>query len=601
MKGFQVAPAEVEAVLHGHPAVRRLRGVRHRRRAGRRGAGGRRAARPGPARRRRPSSSSSWPTRSPPTSSCATSWSSTPIPRLPVGQGAAPHAPRRVGAAAHRTERLMDVRLSPEQRALRDSAVQLVGRLGPTTVGRARRRRARAPSSTPPSTPPAGASCARADDDGAPWASAVEVAHRGRGARPRRSPTPPSSARPWPPTSGAAPARPPPPRPRRSLLTADLGDLARVDGAIRGDRWPSTPPAPRRRWCSSRTGGHRLGTVDLAPAEVRADLTRPTSPHHGAADRAAPSPLDAGRPLTDDDLTRVDRARPRRHLRRPRRRDARRRRPRRRLRRRAPAVRRGRSARSRPCSTCSPTPSSRRRAPAAPPSTRRGPSTPSRPTRRWPPAPSPRPGAPAPPGPCARRPSRCTAASATPGSASPTSTCGARCSSIDVLGGVGRQPRAGARRTTASEAAMDFGDSPGRGRVPRAAARLAGGRTTPACRASSTVRRLLARPGRLAPRRSTTPGSSGCRGPRTSAATSCPPSTTSSSTTSWPPPARRPAPASATSCRGSSSTAATTSSSGSCPGSSTGASAGARASASPTPAPTSPRSAPAPSATATST
>ena len=45
VSGFQVAPAEIEAVLHGHPAVRRLRRVRRARRAGRRGAGGRRPAR----------------------------------------------------------------------------------------------------------------------------------------------------------------------------------------------------------------------------------------------------------------------------------------------------------------------------------------------------------------------------------------------------------------------------------------------------------------------------------------------------------------------------------------------------------------------------
>ena len=47
VNGFQVAPAEIEAVLHGHPAVRRLRRLRLARRAGRRGAGGRGALDPG--------------------------------------------------------------------------------------------------------------------------------------------------------------------------------------------------------------------------------------------------------------------------------------------------------------------------------------------------------------------------------------------------------------------------------------------------------------------------------------------------------------------------------------------------------------------------
>ncbi len=86
VNGFQVAPAEIEAVLHGHPAVARLRRLRSGRRAGGRGAGG-----GGAGRRRvlpsRPMSCSTWsPTRSPATSSCTTSSSSTPIPRTPSGK-----------------------------------------------------------------------------------------------------------------------------------------------------------------------------------------------------------------------------------------------------------------------------------------------------------------------------------------------------------------------------------------------------------------------------------------------------------------------------------------------------------------------------------
>ena len=56
VNGFQVAPAEIEAVLHGHPAVLDCAVFGLRRRAGRRGAGRRRAARPGP--RRSPTASS---------------------------------------------------------------------------------------------------------------------------------------------------------------------------------------------------------------------------------------------------------------------------------------------------------------------------------------------------------------------------------------------------------------------------------------------------------------------------------------------------------------------------------------------------------------
>ena len=80
VKGFQVAPAEIEAVLHGHPAVRRLRRVRRSPTSGpaRCPSPPCSSTRTDPSTRR--SSSSSWPTRSPPTSSCATSWSSTPSP-----------------------------------------------------------------------------------------------------------------------------------------------------------------------------------------------------------------------------------------------------------------------------------------------------------------------------------------------------------------------------------------------------------------------------------------------------------------------------------------------------------------------------------------
>ena len=113
-------------------------------------------------------------------------------------------------------------------------------------------------------------------------------------------------------------------------------------------------------------------------------------------------------------------------LRRSRRRDARRGRARDRVRIAAACSTACRSARSRPCSTCSPTRSSRPRARAASRCTRRGRSTRStRPTRSRPPRP-PRPTAPAPPARCARPRSRCTAASATRGSASRTCTCGAR-------------------------------------------------------------------------------------------------------------------------------------------------------------------------------
>ena len=85
------------------------------------------------------------------------------------------------------------------------------------------------------------------------------------------------------------------------------------------------------------------------------------------------------------------------------------------------------SARSRPCSTCSPRPRRSWRARSASRCTRRGRSTTSSPPKRAPRRPSPRRTAPAPRAPCARPRSRCTAASATRGSASCTCTCAARC------------------------------------------------------------------------------------------------------------------------------------------------------------------------------
>lgn len=69
----------------------------------------------------------------------------------------------------------MDVRLSPEQVALRDSAAQMVGHLGPVTVGQL--DDAERASKLDAAVADAGWRQLRtADDTGAPWASGVEVA-----------------------------------------------------------------------------------------------------------------------------------------------------------------------------------------------------------------------------------------------------------------------------------------------------------------------------------------------------------------------------------------------------------------------------------------
>ncbi len=69
----------------------------------------------------------------------------------------------------------MDVRLSPEQRALRDAAVQVVDRLGVHAVGQLddRERAAKLDAAISSS---GWRELRTATDDGSPWSSAVEVA-----------------------------------------------------------------------------------------------------------------------------------------------------------------------------------------------------------------------------------------------------------------------------------------------------------------------------------------------------------------------------------------------------------------------------------------
>lgn len=189
----------------------------------------------------------------------------------------------------------MDVRLDPEQRALRDSAVQVVGRLGPHTVrdlddaGRAAKLDAAAEA--------AGWRELRSGDaDGAPWASAVEVAivaeELGRAVADtafvgptlaadlrRRAGAPVA-------TSGETIGM----RPDLSALADDAAAALAVDAA----------GADHALVLLSGDAGQTLGTVELGPAEVRTDLTRPMAASTGA--RAALLP-DQTRVLTDGDLT----------------------------------------------------------------------------------------------------------------------------------------------------------------------------------------------------------------------------------------------------------------------------------------------------------
>ena len=143
VNGFQVAPAEIEAVLHGHPGVLdcAVFGIADEQSgevpvaAVQLDPGGQATVgRAQPARRRLARHLQAAPRRR----------RRRRHPAAPVGQGAAADAAGRVGAAAALGpgRHLMDVRLSPEQLALRDSAAP--GRRPARRPSRRRARRHRA-------------------------------------------------------------------------------------------------------------------------------------------------------------------------------------------------------------------------------------------------------------------------------------------------------------------------------------------------------------------------------------------------------------------------------------------------------------------------
>jgi alkylation response protein AidB-like acyl-CoA dehydrogenase len=182
----------------------------------------------------------------------------------------------------------MDVRLSPEQRALRDAAAQVVDHLGPRAVGQLddEERTAKLDAAVSGS----GWRELRAPDVGdAPLASGVEVAilaeelARGLADTAFVGPTLAADLRR---RVGAAPAS----EPETVLLTADLGDLAvDTDGAVAID-------AQGARTALLLVDG-LLGQVELANTEVRTDLTRPSAEPAGSVTTVPES-----RQLSADDL-----------------------------------------------------------------------------------------------------------------------------------------------------------------------------------------------------------------------------------------------------------------------------------------------------------
>jgi alkylation response protein AidB-like acyl-CoA dehydrogenase len=170
----------------------------------------------------------------------------------------------------------MDVRLSPEQRALRDSAAQLVDRLAPSTVGALddAERRAKLDAAVLAS---GWRELRVAADDGEPLASGVEVAIVAEELGRRLADAPflgPTLAAELRRVSGAPPAT----TVETVGLTADLSALAvGTDGAH-----PSGAVAIDALGASSALvlladgDGHRLGTVDLTTSGAPVDLTRPS-------------------------------------------------------------------------------------------------------------------------------------------------------------------------------------------------------------------------------------------------------------------------------------------------------------------------------------
>ena len=158
---------------------------------------------------------------------------------------------------------LMDVRLSPEQVALRDAAAQVVDRLGVHGVAALddRERAVKLNAAVD------GLGLARAADGDGRREGALGLGgrgcHRRRGARPRpgrrRRSSVPTLAAELRRLAGAPPAA----EPETVALRTDLGELASIDdGRVRAGALAPTRAWPRRPWCSSRTArrlGHRHG------------------------------------------------------------------------------------------------------------------------------------------------------------------------------------------------------------------------------------------------------------------------------------------------------------------------------------------------------
>jgi alkylation response protein AidB-like acyl-CoA dehydrogenase len=196
----------------------------------------------------------------------------------------------------------MDVRLSPEQVALRDSAAHVVDRLGPHAVGelddpeRAGELDAAVAAS-------GWRELRTATDDGAPWASGVEVAlvaeelGRGLADAPFLGPTLAAELRRL---AGAPPAA----SPETVALVPDLSAVGcRPEGTPAGGCVAvDARGATSALMLVPAAGGHTLGQVALADGVGRVDLTRATVALDPAA-AVVPVP-DQAQLITDEAQTR---------------------------------------------------------------------------------------------------------------------------------------------------------------------------------------------------------------------------------------------------------------------------------------------------------
>lgn len=193
----------------------------------------------------------------------------------------------------------MDVRLSGEQLALRESAAKVVDQLGPRAVGQLDdgERIAKLDAAVAAS---GWRELRTATDEGQPWASAVETAivaeelGRGLADAPFLGPTLATELRRL---AGGSPGT----SIETVALVAGLGALASSDGGHVPEGAVAIDAAGSV--CALVLApGNRLAEVVLADTATRVDLTRPSV----ALDSSAPpTPVAAdSRPLTDDDLVR---------------------------------------------------------------------------------------------------------------------------------------------------------------------------------------------------------------------------------------------------------------------------------------------------------